>query len=544
MTRSSPRIALIACALFLLSACGGLPGNAKREARDITKTVEAVEAEIVAAEKAFAGYRTQDPEIAGYLAREKASTAFSQARAEKARAAGIYQKEIKPILDRNDREEQPKLVAATKRANTAIRQSRAIAAKPGQRFKRLTEAKRQSGPWPEQAKRLSAAAKTDHEASTALVARYQKSYPTRRDAIATRYGQGESLIASVNLGAATVAAQAANKAAAKPIDYAAFADGHTAVVDGSAKIGKLRQQLTRDLPSLDRSYSKILSDMKAEYTVCASRTSWYENTYDDFPRETGYDYPCVLVSEDVFETAEEFDDRDQDFATYGSIWGGGEVRINSIGDVTDAEAQALWKALNLDPKANWPGGSDNSATFWIRAAEAHYFHKYTYVSNGVRALGGWEEVTPELYEEHWDDLGLALLEKPYGKFEDEVSTAAAPPGMALIGDTKTGEWRTDNNGNSFWFWYPLFMSTYGRDYGPGWGGYSRAEWDEYNRSQRNRDAYYGGSGGRSYGTHGSTTQTGPLRGSDFAKRGGFKEAAAEVRGAGQSNRSGGPQSGK
>lgn len=541
MTLSSFKVALFATLFLFLAACGGIPGNEKKAAKALPDTIAAANTAIATAQQAFTAGLRADAEIAGIVRSENVAADFGRATAETVRATRLYDSEVLPILKRNDEKELPQLRAAVARVNAALRSSREIAQQPRARFTRLFEAKRNSGPWPEQAQRLAASARTDHAAIAALSARYQQSYPTRREAIVARTASGERLIEQIRNGADAVASEGANKTAARPVNYARFADGHTAVVNGQRELSALRQRLARDLPSLDRAYSKVLIDMKADYSVCVSRTSWNEGM-DEYPTETQHDYPCAMVPEAAFDTAEQFDDANSDFATHQSGWSDWSTSFERIGDST-AATEALWSQLRLSPRASWPQG-DNTATYWVRETLPRYFHRYAIIENGVRRNGDWVQVTPELYEEHWDDLGMSIVEKPFGAFEDEAVRTAAPAGMALVGDSRAGEWRNTSNGGSFWFWYPLFMNSYGGGhYGPGWNGYSRSEWDGYNRSRREGDGYYG-SAGRSYGSAGSTTQTGPLRGSDFARRGGFREAAASARTAGPNGRSGGPQSGK
>lgn len=530
----------LGCVLLVLAACGGIPDRDRAEAEAIPAKIAAARDAIAQKERAFNADLVKDPELAAYLKREQASRAFVNARAYAGRASASYDEAVRPVLDRDDEKELPNLRTGMAKVQEALASARAFAARPGSRLKRLADAKYRSGAWPAEARRLSAAAESDYRAMSALVARYQAAHPTRRSAIADRFAPGEGLRSKVRDGMRDVASQEANKAAGSPVDYARFADGHAAVVDGQRALGVLRQTLEKDLPSLDQAYSKILVDMRTEYEVQAARTSWNESY--DFPSETEHAYPPIKVSEDAFETAEQYDELDAEFATYRSWWGSWDLSFSPIGDATSEDIRQLWNELRVNPQEAFPDGDDYSS-FWIANATARYFHRYAYVRNGVRTTGGWEEVTPELFEDHWDDLGLALVEKPYGSFENEVVKTPAPPGMALVGNTTAGEWRTAPSGGTYWFWFPPYANTYGGYYGPGWGGYSRAEWEDYDRHRRRGSGYYG-SGIRTYGSAGSATKTGPLSASEFAKRGGFREAAAEIRTAGPSGRSGGPQSGK
>lgn len=421
----------------------------------------------------------------------------------------------------------------------SLRAADAVAAAPERRLERLREARRNAVEWFIEASRLQAAAQEDHAATRALVERYQGEFPDRRDAIATRFAPGERAMQALNTGAEAVAAQEALRAARQPIDIGLLATGYDAVLANRQAVLENRQILTRDLPTLARAYSKVLMDMREWYYVCVSRTSWNESSY----AEREYHYPCVRVSAAALEAAEGFDDYDREFLLMRRAWGGEwHTDLQAISNVVTAQqTSVLWNELGLNPRINWPQ-NDDSASFWVRELREEYYHRYRFLENGEIRNGEWEQVTLALYDQHYDDLGMAILEKPFGQFEDEAVRTAAPPGMALVGDSRTGEWRSDGNNGLLWFWLGRY-SSYNGLYGPGWGGYSQSEWNEY-RNHRGRGESFYGSGTRTYGTLGSSTRTGPLAGSDFGRAGGFREAAAEVRSAGPAGRSGGPQSGK
>jgi hypothetical protein len=170
-------------------------------------------------------------------------------------------------------------------------------------------------------------------------------------------------------------------------------------------------------------------------------------------------------------------------------------------------------------------------------------HKYTLVKNGKKQETGWVEVDEEDYWEYVNYLGMEIVSKPYGVFEDEKIKEPSPPGMAFVGNERYGEWRQDPaTGRSFWHYYGLysfFMGGRGRYY-------YRDDWNTWRNGYRNRRPYYGGSvsTGPIYGTGGSWVRTqGRYRNTDFVRRGGLKAAPPSIRGAGAARRGGGPGGG-
>jgi hypothetical protein len=276
--------------------------------------------------------------------------------------------------------------------------------------------------------------------------------------------------------------------------------------------------------------------MKQRFFVQASQVSWKESEYIERPFETKYTRPWLEVSEAIFNQLDEWPD-DQPIA---------ELRSGFFGGFTPKLSEQLLGVLGLSAEASTEGfpSGDNEADYDIEALRVDHYHRYTEEQNGVIAETDWIPVSAEFYEDHYNDLGMALKAKPYGRFADEAEEEAAPAGMAYVGDTRYGRWRSGAGGSSFWEFYgkyALFRSLLGM----GHPGYSRTEWGEY-RNYRDRDAaYYGGtSTAPRYGSASSTVQTNPrYAGTTFATTGGFHTAQSEVRSAGVSTRGGGPGGG-
>ncbi len=175
--------------------------------------------------------------------------------------------------------------------------------------------------------------------------------------------------------------------------------------------------------------------------------------------------------------------------------------------------------------------------------EADYFHKYFMEVNGeIRKSTSWEPVTKDLYMANIDNLGMAILSKKIGQFDDEANKYATPPGIAYMGDPKYGEWKTDSTGDRFWSWYgkyAFFSSIF--LFPPRGFGYSY--WDGFRRNYRYNRPYYGRtvSGQTLYGSRGYfTKRTSRYQSSSFARTGGFFSQSPSARNGGSRVRGGGP----
>ncbi len=172
-----------------------------------------------------------------------------------------------------------------------------------------------------------------------------------------------------------------------------------------------------------------------------------------------------------------------------------------------------------------------------------YFHKYLLEVDGqINKNQDWVPVSEAFYRANEDNLGMAIVSKKAGQFDDEANTHATPPGMAYMGDPKYGEWRRDSNGNSFWAWYgkyALFSTLF--SFPPRSFGYNR--WNSFHRNYRYDRPYYGrtADGYRQYGTKGAFTKpSSRYRASSFAQTGGFASQSPSVRTSGTRMRGGGP----
>ena len=140
-----------------------------------------------------------------------------------------------------------------------------------------------------------------------------------------------------------------------------------------------------------------------------------------------------------------------------------------------------------------------------------YYHRYKIVyAEAVAAdedpiyrntITDWYEVDKEVYKENANFLGMAIASKTK---ESGISDVRHPPGYQYVGNSRYGNWRSDNRGGSFWEFYgkyAMLSSVMGMFSRPVY----RSGWNDYRRHQSQGRPYYGPN--REYGTSGSYTKT-------------------------------------
>jgi len=284
-----------------------------------------------------------------------------------------------------------------------------------------------------------------------------------------------------------------------------------------------------------------------------------DSDWDNSPDHT---YAPRRVDEKVLEY---FDAHGDNIARRYSNWGNWKLQVNV--------SQAKWNTLKINPQESWPSRYDDDSEFWVANAYSKPFHRYAIVENGEQKETGWKPVAENLFWANDSNLGMTLVTKPYGFFEDEKTTSATPPGMAYIakpttvngrptGSNEYGRWNTNSSGTSFWEFYGQY-----RLLGDLMGGSSsRYGWNDYDDWDRNyrhdRKPYYGQNdryGTYGHGTYGANSRYGrssyakqnpgsvreanaakPTRAIRTSRKGGKRAQTASVRGAGKSARGRGP----
>ena len=125
-----------------------------------------------------------------------------------------------------------------------------------------------------------------------------------------------------------------------------------------------------------------------------------------------------------------------------------------------------------------------------------YFHRYLVVLPERSTKTQWFEVPEKYYKKTSAMLGMSLLTRKEGVFDDVPS----PPGYAYVGDENYGRWREDDRGGSFWEFYgkyAFFSSLFGGWYHPIY----RNDYRDYQRYHTGRRPYFGSK--NQYGSSGT-----------------------------------------
>ncbi len=511
--------ALILLVSFFLCGCG-LPGDLKKRALDMNKALSDLSAEIGGREKSFTEL-SGSPEFKSrygvYAGREGWSGYFGKARGKLGEAKTIADGTLAPLVKKNSKKDIKAVDALLNKINDLKMEASRLAMFPLTRIDLIKNAEKNSGPMRDKAVSDLAGQRVLMNELAPAAEKAKEKHAARRDVIDTKL---KPLMDGYAKAVASMAVIERELKSGAP-DYAYFADACAAIEKNMVLMEKEQPLLYSKLGELDRSYSKTLIDMNAEYYIQIGRVSWEESEYVEYPTETEYAYEPVQVDDETFEYFSGWPDEDN-VGKLTSFFG------RSFSPKVD---QKMWDRLGLDPMANWPS-SDNEAEYFVKETPSRLFHKYRIVENDKISETGWVEVSEDFFYANEDNLGMDLIVKPYGYFEDEAVKTAAPQGMAYVGNPRYGRWITGKDGLSFWEFYGMY-SLLNNLIGM---RYSRPDYDMWNRDYRGRRPYYGRENEEErYGSGGVFTRT-RYAGSYYSRSGGFRRMEESVRGAGASSR--------
>ncbi len=504
-------------------ACG-LPAAVKEQAGNAPGQIEQAQTRIEEVRENFEKFRRSDEyrsffEV--YGEREDWSADFSRALARIDDARSILEKKVQPLIEQNDKKTVDELRAQLKRITDALREARTLSAKPGQRMEFLKEARGKGPEWVEKATAEMAELTPLYRALAAVVDTARTDYPNKKDDLTGRLGPSKQLYEQAVQALKTAQSELESD---KP-DYAKLGDGCKTVAKNLAELKSQDKALRARIAELGQSYSRRLTDMRVEYYVQVGRTTW--NNYYDFPTEHDYTYAPRQVNEEAYNYFAALGD--QPFAAFTKGRRGWGRRISI--------SQPMWDALGINWQEGWPRGDDDSE-FRVSDTPARYYHQYIETRNGVETRGDWRQVTEEIFDANENNLGMTIISKPYGQYEEKVSKVAFPPGMDKVGNPRYGRWETGPDGRRRW----SFLETYafyhlmfgGRRY------YYYDNWSGWRRDYYGKRPYYGpASDPNRYGTYSKATRQ-RYAGSTFAKSGGFRSQAPSTRAAGRATRGRGP----
>ena len=526
------RVVFSLLALVFLTGCGqGLSDATKNQAKAVKKNLNVTQ-DFIEAQKKKYDRLSASPEfsaMAEYASKEKWDTAFANADATLARARAVYDKGLKVTLKQNKPEGDAQALAQIKQVNAVIREAKNQAIAPFKRISRIKAA--MTGAHPMQKSALASAdtiLSKVQRLEQGPVAKAKEKFPGSEDKITARFAPFSKMADETKTNTNIVKTQYKAHTAGDA-DYAAFVTAADAIEQAKKTLAKDGPKFEKDIDQLYQSYTKILEDMKVDHYVTIHRESWDERS--DFYNPGIFVY-TAQVSPVVFQALTQSEA--ESIADLKPGFSGMNLRVTP-------GLESAFKALNLDIVAGWPDSRHNAATFYLETTKLRYFHKYLKEENGETSETGWEAVNASFYEQNLENLGMAILSKPYGEFEPD--SQAAPPGMAYVGNPEYGEWKQDQSGNSFWSWYGRYAFFSNLFFFPP-HYYSYGSWNRWNRDYRYKKPYYGKTQtGRTFGSRGTRMKQSPrYQNSTFSKTGGFKTASASVRGRASGLRGGGPKS--
>lgn len=526
--------ALILAGLILvsLSGCGqGLPDEVKKSAKALPKAVEAAQTDIEKTREQFASLK-KSPEfapVAPYALEENWDQMFDQANQALERARDMYKKELAPLIKQDTPEAAPQVLAQITRITQVIQEARDQSKGPVNRFARIQEAMANTRDIRERAQAAQERIFTRVDRLAAgPVAEARNKFPDAAGNIDARLAPFLKIQEDSTLRLQALTREYQAHTSHGTADYAAFIDNADLLMADFQTLEKSQPLFEQEVSQLYQSYTKILQDMRQDFFVTIKRESWNDNSDYYDPKFAAFQRQ---VSPAAYEALAE-----TDLETIAEVVPGfGGVRFKTPMNDT-------WKALNINPLEHWPERNHNAATFWVEEAKALYYHKYLKEENGETTETDWIQVDPSFYQENLEFLGMAILSKPYGVFEQDRVVQATPPGMAYMGNPEYGEWKKNDQGESFWSWYgkyALFSHLF--FFPPSYFHYGA--WNGWRSNFQNKQPYFGKTqdGTQQYGTRGAHVKNSPkYQAGNFAKTGGFKSPSPSVRGGGAKLRGGGP----
>lgn len=535
-------------AVSFLSACSGLSDSVVQRFESLPDEIIKEKAFIETKLAAFNNLKTHKEWsfFQPYLEKEQWLKRFSEASDALKVAESLYDSKIVAMMDRDDPEDDIKARVLIKTFEYQVRLSRAAAVLHEKRILFLVNVRNSL-------ENVYAKAKLEYP----QLVNIENELTNRANKTITAYPHKANDIKKKISGLNVLVDKGAHlkklvdvqyKSRQGNIDYAVFGDSAVKLSKLLIEATDYQTKIEIKFDELYRSYTKILADQKVDYFIVIGRATWCEGEYCG--NGTTRHYPAKQVDNKTFEYFDTF--TGSLIASLSTSWGRESFTIKT--------SSAAWNGLDIDRHWNSPRG-DDYAEYWVEKTYTNTYHRYTEVVNDRMTQGPWVKVKEDDFWSQYNNLGMAVLSKPYGYYEEDALKDAQPVGMATMappvmknniatGRNQYGEWR-QQNGNSFWHYYgmySMFNMLTGRS------RYSYNDWNSYSRHGRGRP-YYGRN--NEHGTWGSSTYNNSrYSNSDFAKRnpgdissaragtaGRSSRSASSIRGAGSSSRSRGPSGG-
>jgi hypothetical protein len=511
LTHDYLKLAWLTVLILVLPACSGLPDHLVKEAREVfpaklkqQKVSNTKSAKDFNAIKSTASWSFAEP----YAITEKWDQHFTDSDSDVNAAESMYEKQILPMIEDDQPEDAKDFQVLLQAFRQHLINSDKAAKIPSERLNFLVNTRNNAQQIFETANRHHSEILGVEVSFTESAHQAIKDYSNKEADITKKISKLAKKTEAATDVLNQMIIQYGFHTEDMKADYAVLGDQALALKGMLNDIKSYHKSTQAKLDELYRSYTKILADQRIDYYVTIGRATWCEGEYCG--RGTTQRYSPVKVDSKVFEY---FENQGQIAKISG--WVSRRFSLNIL--------QAYWDALKIDPRQNFPRG-DDYAEYWVDSTSSKAFHKYIEIVNDKASEGTWKTVSDDNFWNQNDNLGMAILTKPYGYYEEDILKEAQPVGMAMIespvmingaatGSNRHGEWKQDSNGKSFWHYYGMY-SLASNLMGP--SRYSYNDWNGYSNRTRGR-GYYGSSG--QWGTWGSQTYTNDrYRNADYAKR--------------------------
>jgi len=294
-------ILFVLLSLVFLTGCGqGLSDAAKTQAKAVKQDLNSTRNFIETQKKKYESL-SGAPDfsaMAEYAAREKWDAAFANATATLTRAQAVYDKGLKVTIKQDKPEGETQALAQIKQVNSVIREAKNQAKTPFERASRIKAA--MTGTRAMEASALSYADTILSKLQSleqGPVAKAKEKFPGSEAKITARFAPFSKMADDTRTNTDIVKTQYTAHTAGNA-DYAAFVTAADAIGNAKETLSTDGPKFEKDLDQLYQSYTKILEDMKVDYSVTINRESWDERSDSYTPGIFVY---SVQVSPMVFQ---------------------------------------------------------------------------------------------------------------------------------------------------------------------------------------------------------------------------------------------------
>ena len=379
-------------------------------------------------------------------------------------------KNISVLLRGNKAEHRSKMRNLISAANTMTDGYRTRIEYPFQRYELISDVKKNTKRYMKEIKEIRKKSEKNMDDFQVVVSKAEKDYPDKNKKIKNQYdmtiAQYGKLVESLNGFDDAIE----NKV------YGEVASNYSSAIERSAEF----DENIRYFNTINNSEIRILNDIEKRYNVIVGRTSWRESIWIEYPIETNYEYEPIVISETIYnkikKKADNFICKDEMFGSNPILFMKGFCNKNMRGD-------------------------DNKAEYYLLDDWVSYHHQVTDYKNGELVETKWVDLEDstnkpkEYYEATSKAVGMQISQNSIGDFEDVINVEPTPLGLDVVGDEISGEWRKNDQGESFWYYYGQYSFMNNMMFG---SPYYYSDYDYYRNRDRSYYGYYNG-GSRYYG---------------------------------------------